>query len=315
MAKKISQEEFEKRLQDRFPNEQFKIIEYTTMSNPSKIQCLKCNKILYNPQAKNFLAKNKKAGCSDCNGLRAKNKKNLITLQEKYDILDQNRDEASKMWYTCKCKMCGRIATHSLDNFLTNTCRCEGAGNRWTELEFKQRLAEERGNEYILLTPFTTVNNKALFKHSCGFIWSTTPAHILYNKTNCPKCCIKDSKGCKVIETQLKKLQIQYEREKFLENSLQRFDFYCFYNGKEYAIEYNGEQHYKYNPFFHGHDISVFYKYQERDNRKKQYCIDHNIELIIIPYTMSHEEIKAYINNLFSSSTTSSMNVAASAAK
>ena len=315
MAKKITQEEFENRLKERFPTEEFKIIEYTNMSSPLKIQCLKCNRILQNPQAKNFLAKNKKAGCSDCNGLRAKNKKNLITLQERYDIIEQNRDDAGKIWYTCKCKICGRIATHTLISFLENTCRCEGAGNRWTEEEFKQRLFQEYSNEYILLTPFNTVNDKALFKHSCGFIWSTTPAHILYNKTGCPKCCIKQSKGCKVIESQLQKLNIVYEKEKFLENSLQRFDFYCIYNNKKYAIEYNGEQHYKYNPFFHGHDISVFEKYQERDKKKAQYCLNNNIELIIIPYTMTNEEIKAYINNFFSSSTTSSTNVAASAAK
>ena len=81
MAKKITQEEFENRIKEHFPNEQFKIIEYTTISNPLKIQCLNCNKILEYPQAKNFIVKKKIAGCSDCNGLRAKNTKNLITLQ------------------------------------------------------------------------------------------------------------------------------------------------------------------------------------------------------------------------------------------
>jgi len=313
--KAISQSEFEKRIKERYPNENFKIIEYTTSSKPLKIQCLNCNKILLYPQAKNFLAKNKKVGCSDCNGLRAKNTHNLILLQEKYEILDKDIDSTGKIWYTCKCKKCARISKHLLVSFLENTCRCEGNGNRWTEKEFKEKILQEYGNEYTLLTPFKTVNDKSLFKHSCGFIWSTTPAHILYNKTGCPKCCKKQSKGSKIIEQQLQNLNLQFEKEKFLNNSLQRFDFYLEFNNKKYAIEYNGEQHYQYNPFFHGRDIDIFKKYQERDKRKMQYCQKNNIELIIIPYTFSNIEIKAYINKLFSSSTTSSLNVDSSESK
>lgn len=315
MSKIVTQEVFEKRLKQRYPNEQFKIIEYINISSPLKIQCLQCNKILYTAQAKNFLLQTRAAGCSDCNGLRAKNTKNIIRLKEKYNILNQEPDSHGKKWYTCECKQCGRISTHTLISFLENTCRCEGSGNRWTEEEFKEKLLSEFGNEYQLLTPFHTVNDKALFKHSCGFVWSTTPAHILYNSTGCPKCAKKQSKKSKIIEKQLDILNIIYEKEKFLKNSLQRFDFYCIYNNQQYAIEYNGEQHYKYIPFFHGHDIQNFIQYQERDKKKQKYCSEHGIKLIIIPYTFTDNEIKAYISNLFSSSTTSHNDVAASAAK
>ena len=315
MSKAISKEEFKKRIKERFPNEKYEIIEYTTMSNPSKILCIKCGKTIESPQAKNFLAKHKKAGCSDCYGLRAKNKNNIEKVKEKYNILKEERDETSKIWYTCECKKCKRISTHLLSSFLENTCRCEGKGNRWTEKEFKQKLYEEFGNEYILLSPFKTVNDKSLFKHTCGFAWSTTPAHVLYNKVGCPKCCKEQSKGAKIIESELKNLNINYEKERYLENSLQRFDFYFEINNKKYAIEYNGEQHYKYIPFFHGNDINNFYKRQERDKRKAQYCKDNDIELIIIPYIFSHEEIRRYINKLFSSSTTSPLDVASSEAK
>ena len=256
------------------------------------------------PQAKNFLVKNKKVGCSDCNGLRAKHNKNLQLLKNKYEIIKEEKDADKKTWYTCKCRKCGRITTHLLVSFLENSCRCEGAGNRWTEKELKEVLFKEYGTEYTLIGKFKTVNDKTLFKHSCGFIWSTTPAHILYNKTRCPKCCKQQSKGCKIIEKQLIQLNLNFEKEKFLNNSLQRFDFYLENNGKKYAIEYNGEQHYKYNPFFHGQDIATFEKYKERDRRKARYCKENNIELIIIPYTFTNNEIKTYINKLFSSSTT-----------
>ena len=71
--KGITQKEFEKRIEERYSDEKFEIIEYTTSSKPCKIKCLSCGKILEYPQAKNFLAKNKIAGCSNCRGLRAKN--------------------------------------------------------------------------------------------------------------------------------------------------------------------------------------------------------------------------------------------------
>lgn len=303
--KAISKEELLKRIKERYPEEEFEIINYTTMSNPFEIKCLKCGRILKYPQAKNFLAKNKKAGCSDCNGLYLKNKNNINKLLEKYDIIKQERDSSSKMWYTCKCKNCGRVSTHLLNSFLENSCRCENGGNYWTEQELKDYLKKEYDGEYELISPFKTVNDKALFRHNCGFIWSTIPGRILYNKNGCPKCCMKQSKGCKIVEKQLKNLNLLYEKEKMLENSLQRFDFYLEYNNKKYAIEYNGKQHYEYIPFLHGRDIKIFEKYKERDKRKAQYCKDHDIKLIIIPHTFTNDEIKIYINNLFSSPTTS----------
>lgn len=312
--KGITQKEFEKRIEERYSNEKFEIIEYMTSSKPCKIKCLSCGKILEYPQAKNFLAKHKIAGCSNCQGLRAKNKQNIDLVKEKYDILNVERQN-SKLLYTCRCKICGRISTHALDSFINNHCRCESPGNHYTEQEFKMRLQEEYGDEYLLLSPFTGVNHKTLFKHICGFAWSTTPAHLLYNHCGCPKCSYKSSKGVKIIEKALSILQIPYEREKFLENSLQRFDFYLEYNNQVYAIEYNGKQHYEYVPFLHGNDVHNFEKTQERDMRKAKYCFEHNIQLIVIPYTLSNSQIKEYINNLFSSSTTSSLNVDSSESK
>lgn len=314
MSKKITQEEFINRIIARYPNEQFEVVEYTTMSNPCKIKCLHCGKILLYPQAKNFLIKGKQAGCSSCFGAEAKRKNNLERLEQEYEILDITRENGT-LRYTCKCKTCGRVSTHQMVSFLENTCRCRGKGNHWTEAELREYMLKEYGNEYTLLSDFQGVNHKSLIKHSCGFVWSTTLAHILYNRTGCPRCCQKQSKGCKIIQKELENLSIAFETEYPLEDSLQRFDFYLEQNNTKYAIEYNGEQHYKYNPFFHGHDIQVFYKYQERDARKAQYCKENNIILITIPYTYSNEEIRTHIKQIFDSSTTSSQNVGSSEPK
>lgn len=56
-----------------------------------------------------------------------------------------------------------------------------------------------------------------------------------------------------------------------------------FYNAsKQIAIEADGSQHYKYNPFFHGGNRSKFLGQLERDEKKEYFCEINNIELIRI---------------------------------
>lgn len=72
----------------------------------------------------------------------------------------------------------------------------------------------------------------------------------------------------------------------------------CFNEDLKLAIEYNGEQHYKYIPYFHSNKDS-FYNIRYRDEMKKQLCKDAGVELIIVPYTVKINEIEAYIENKY----------------
>ena len=74
-------------------------------------------------------------------------------------------------------------------------------------------------------------------------------------------------------------------------------DFRIVLDGKEYWVEYNGEQHYVFRdtgllsktPAYAGltreEKIEVFKKHIDRDNNVKEYCKSHNITFIEIPYT------------------------------
>ena len=67
------------------------------------------------------------------------------------------------------------------------------------------------------------------------------------------------------------------------------------YNPKlKIAAEYNGEQHYKYIPFFHRNKDS-FLNQKYRDDMKYRICKQKGIDLIIIPYTVKIENIYSYI--------------------
>lgn len=69
------------------------------------------------------------------------------------------------------------------------------------------------------------------------------------------------------------------------------FDFYLpDYN---ICIEYDGQQHFKPIDLFGGEE--GFKKRKENDLIKTQYCIEHDIQLIRIPYTMSDNDIETII--------------------
>ena len=56
------------------------------------------------------------------------------------------------------------------------------------------------------------------------------------------------------------------------------------------AIEYNGEQHYRYVPYFHKNGTVDFKKQQDNDVLKNQLCQENNIYLITVPYWIFNKE-------------------------
>ena len=63
-----------------------------------------------------------------------------------------------------------------------------------------------------------------------------------------------------------------------------RFDFAVFSDDGdlEFLIEYQGIQHYEAKSKFGG--AKGLYQQRHNDMRKRQYCAEHNIKLIAIPY-------------------------------
>jgi hypothetical protein len=61
------------------------------------------------------------------------------------------------------------------------------------------------------------------------------------------------------------------------------------------AIEYNGAQHYQYNSFMHKNSRDRFQNQQYRDLIKKDLCQKQGITLIIVPYTISEDDISSFL--------------------
>lgn len=63
------------------------------------------------------------------------------------------------------------------------------------------------------------------------------------------------------------------------------------------AVEYNGQQHYKYVQFFHQNE-EAFKKQLQRDEEKMTTCLKFGINLIIVPYTLkTYKLIEQFIKS------------------
>jgi hypothetical protein len=130
-----------------------------------------------------------------------------------------------------------------------------------------------------------------------GHEWSANFNSIKHSNTWCPQCSSSRSENlCKTIFEKYLLKKFPTVRPTFL-NGLELDG----YNEElNIAFEYNGRQHYEYNPHFHRNDIDVFEKQKERDIKKYKICHDQNINLIIIPYQYDYkneEELDAFIFN------------------
>lgn len=107
----------------------------------------------------------------------------------------------------------------------------------------------------------------------------------------CPYCAKKSkSWGEEVVMMYLHEKNIVFFKEYRLNDFLVDF----FIPSRNTIIEYNGLQHYK--PVEHFGGQESFIKQQERDMTLRQYCKEHNIRLIEIPYTIYNKyDIKQYL--------------------
>lgn len=298
IMRKLTISEIQERIKNRFPDEEFEIITYTSLGDFGSVKCCNCGKIIDINKFSNFFAPSKKYGCSACQSeFTAKREEGMAKILKKYDIVGEYVKDTHKN-YDFKCKNCGHIRSTTPRNLLRFLeCGCQtGVKRARTAQEFiDEANANSIDGRYTLVGEYVNQTTPVLLKHSCGFIWKVRPGDVVHGRSRCPKCCRKRSKGELLIENLLSSYNIDFYMEKLLDNgSKQRFDFYLENKKHKIAIEYNGLQHYEETNFFVG-DLATF---QERDKRKAQYCKEQNIDLYIIPYTASERKITKIISDI-----------------
>lgn len=211
--------------------------------------------------------------------------------------IDKNIYKGTKKWI-CKCT-CGTIKSvqgSNLRNGLTQSCGClqrektthSFIGQRFGKLVVLKDSGKRKSNRGIIWT----------CKCDCGNICDVAGTSLQQKDTfSCG--CLKQSHGEMVIELLLQEKGIPYKKEyvfkdlKTPKGGYARFDFAIFNdnNSISHLIEYDGETH---DPTqTHGWNTEEKVQYQLLcDTIKTEYCKQHNIPLIRIPYTKTNITIE-----------------------
>lgn len=287
----ITEEEFKKRIANTFQEQPFEILEYTKVTKPLEIKCLKCNRVSHLTIANNlFQRKNLCQFCYSENSNFKKHEDNKNKIQQ---ILKQNPnlefirydyDETTKKHLVViKCLECGRTFSKTFQSFLLNSkCMyCQSKNYLDTDL-FQKKLPQD----FSLMSEYINTDTKVLLRHTCGFTFSIKPHSVIAalattDMIKCPRCNKRKSKGELKIINFLKENDITFENEKnfpWSTNKRFRYDFYLpDYN---LVIEYMGQQHYIQNNFFDNN----LQKRIEYDSIKKEDCLKNNLKYLAISY-------------------------------
>lgn len=216
----------------------------------------------------------------------------LIVI-EKTDKRSGNRE----IIWKCRCD-CGNIteaSSYLLRNGQTQSCGCLQK-EKIKEIG-KKRFVDLTGQKFGRLTAIEKTDKRSgssviwKCRCDCGAITEVSSANLQSDHTQ--SCgCLKISHGELKIQELLKENNISFIAEYCPKDlSFQgRFDFAIMDNNfPVYFIEFDGIQHFQYNSS--GWDTKEhFQTTRERDVLKNNYCYEHGIPLIRIPYT--------HLNNL-----------------
>lgn len=206
------------------------------------------------------------------------------------------------LWH-CQCD-CGTekdIRITSLNNGETKSCGC-------LRSDFKaQDLTNKRFGHLVALKRVANDTNYAYCMWECRCDCGKTiilPSRSLVsgNTQTCGTCYNKSLQEEKIAYI-LKSLNIDFEMEKTFDDCRNprtgwqlRFDFYL--PKENILIEYDGEQHFYYEKSSRWNTKENYEATKYRDEIKNQYCLNHNIRLIRIPYTQKTLLSKEFLFNL-----------------
>ena len=212
-------------------------------------------------------------------------------------VIDGPIHKNNRIYWICQCD-CGTIKEIRADGLTsgkTKSCGCYK----------KQILIKENINRQTLdLTNKKFGKLTALKLHptkrskdgrriwecqcECGNVCYVDTHSLQTQKVS--SCGCLRSKGEYIIEKILLENNIPYEKQKTFEdcrfkdtNYLARFDFWV---NNQYIIEYDGEQHFYYKENPHTWNTKLNFDITKaHDQYKDQWCQEHNIPIIRIPYT------------------------------
>jgi hypothetical protein len=174
------------------------------------------------------------------------------------------------------------------------------AGKAKSTLEECQELAISRGGK-CLSTEYINahISMEWKCKEETHLSWLANFRSLKNSGSWCPYCSkSRSEKLCREILEEYTGLPFASIRPDYLKNITGynlELDGFC--EDLRLAFEYQGKQHYEYIPHFHRNE-GDFERQQERDKLKLELCKKHNIDVLIIPHTLSYQnenELRIFI--------------------
>ena len=283
--KRMTQEDFEKKIFELGNGEYTVLGEYITSHTYVKIRHNKCG-YEWDAKPEKFVKGHR---CKKCATRKTLEKFREELLEAKGDeylalerIIEQDKDTKFRVVHN----VCGYEYITSVTSPKNLACaKCNGTAKK-THADFVEEVYNLVGDEHVVLDDYVNARRKLEILHNeCGKISLITPHAFLNKGTRCQYC--KTSKGEKKIRSILEKNSIDFKSQYTFKNCKDinrlRFDFAIFKDEKlEMLIEYDGGQHFKAVDMYGGEE--GFKKQLERDRVKNEYCKDNNITLLRIPY-------------------------------
>jgi hypothetical protein len=180
-----------------------------------------------------------------------------------------------------------KYSTHYDDN--------EGGFKEYKFSDYKQKMFWLIGGSVLVLVLLSIVRN--IFKETFN---RPTILDQYFTKPPAPTEKVKgESKGetmCREIAQRVFGKPFKKIRPDFLKNNVTgaNLELDIFNEELKVGIEFNGEQHYKYIPFFHK-NYEAFLNQKYRDEIKKMLCKQNGIHLIEISFETAPSDIETII--------------------
>ena len=235
------------------------------------------------------------------------NQLTIIARDEEYK--NSHNFVNANAYYKCRC-ICGKIITARITAIVNNevkSCGCLKEQQEKINL-IPNKMKDLTGQKFGLLTALFPSKKNEYWWHcqcDCGNIVDVRGTCLTRGDTR--SCgCISISSGEEQIMKILKENNIQFLYDSPLFKDLKlpsggigRYDFILLdKNFHPYRlIEYDGKQHFFPIDYFGGEES--FIQQKQRDERKNEYCKEHNIPLYRIPYNYSNEKMNMLRNEIY----------------
>ena len=225
---------------------------------------------------------NVKPACAKCYGncpIQAGEEFLESAKNEGYTIIDKYVNGTTKLRAICPEEHIIEILPRCFNE--GHRCiPCQGLCPIQAERQFMSLIEEEK---YTLRSIYTNSTTKVSLTCIKEHDWRIEPCYFKAG-TRCPNCPRIESKGEKSTRLVLDKLGLNYTREvSFSFLPTRKYDFCFGYNGNNFIIEYDGDQHFKYSSLFHG-SVDEFDRRKHADIIKTYYAINNNCKIIRISY-------------------------------